>query len=132
VRLYPFIEAENAQHGNLKRACELLKVSRSAYYAAREASPSPRAAEDAELAAWIGAVHEDSKGLYGAPRAHAQLQADGRRHSPQAGRPAHTVVRAAGPCRQAVEEDYDHGPGCSRESRPGPLRLHRRRLEAEH
>jgi transposase InsO family protein len=48
VRLYPFIEAEKSQHGNVKRACELLEVSRSAYYAARQGSPSQRAAEDAE------------------------------------------------------------------------------------
>ena len=36
---YPFIEAEKSQRRNVKRACELLKVSRSAYYAARGARP---------------------------------------------------------------------------------------------
>jgi hypothetical protein len=81
VRFYPFIEAEKSQHGNVKRACELLEVSRSAYYAAREGSPSQRAAEDAELAARIEAVDEESRGRYGAPRVHAQLRAEGRRHS---------------------------------------------------
>ena len=39
VNCYPFIEAEKAQRRNVKRACELLKVSRSAYYAAREDQP---------------------------------------------------------------------------------------------
>jgi transposase InsO family protein len=81
VRLYPFIEAENAQQRNVKRACELLKVSRAAYYAARRNGPSRRAREDAELAVQVKAVHEESKGRYGAPRVHAQLRAEGRRHS---------------------------------------------------
>jgi transposase InsO family protein len=81
VRLYPLIEAEKAQQGNVKRACELLKVSRSAYYAARGGSQSGRAAADAELAGQVRAVHGASKGRYGAPRVHAQLRAQGRRHS---------------------------------------------------
>jgi transposase InsO family protein len=81
VRLYPFIEAEKSQQRSVKRACELLKVSRSAYYAARGDEPSQRAREDAELAEQVKAVHEDSKGRYGAPRVHAQLQAQGKRHS---------------------------------------------------
>jgi hypothetical protein len=35
VNVYPFIEAEKAQQRNVKRACELLEVSRAAYYAHR-------------------------------------------------------------------------------------------------
>jgi Transposase and inactivated derivatives len=81
VNCYPFIEAEKAQRRNVKRACELLKVSRSAYYQARGDEPSGRARQDAELAAQVKAVHEESKGRYGAPRVHAQLRAGGRRHS---------------------------------------------------
>ena len=38
MNVYPFIEAEKQGSGNVKRACELLKVSRAAYYAARAAS----------------------------------------------------------------------------------------------
>ena len=41
MSVYPFIEAEKAQQHNAKRACELLKVSRAAYYAARRASFLP-------------------------------------------------------------------------------------------
>jgi hypothetical protein len=81
VRLYPVIEAEKARQRNVKRACELLKVSRSAYYAAREGSPSRHEAQDADLAAQVKAAHEDSKGRYGAPRVHAALRAQGKRHS---------------------------------------------------
>ena len=32
MNVYPFIEAEQAGKHNVKRACELMKVSRSAYY----------------------------------------------------------------------------------------------------
>jgi transposase InsO family protein len=81
VNCYPFIEAERAQRRNVKRACELMKVSRSAYYAARGCRPSPRAAQDAELAARVTVVHAESKGRYGSPRVHAQLRAQGLRHS---------------------------------------------------
>jgi transposase InsO family protein len=45
------------------------------------AGTSESARQDAELAARVEAVHEDSKGRYCAPRVHAQLRADGRRHS---------------------------------------------------
>ena len=81
MRLYPFIEAEKAQQHSVKRACELLKVSRAAYYAARQGRPSDRARQDAELAAQVKTVHGESRGRYGAPRVHAQLRAQGRWHS---------------------------------------------------
>ena len=41
MNCYPFIEAEKAQQRNVKRACELLEVSRAAYYAARAGQPRP-------------------------------------------------------------------------------------------
>lgn len=58
MNVYPFIEAEKAQHGNVARACQLLKVSRSAYYHRRHHGPSPRARQDAELSAVVVEVHE--------------------------------------------------------------------------
>jgi putative transposase len=39
VNCYPFIEAEKTQQRNVKRACELLEVSRAAYYDARAGQP---------------------------------------------------------------------------------------------
>jgi transposase InsO family protein len=81
VNCYPFIEAEKAQQRNVKRACELLKVSRAAYYAARGGQPSGRDREDAGLTLLITAEHKRSKGRYGAPRIHAELRRQGRRHS---------------------------------------------------
>jgi transposase InsO family protein len=81
VNCYPFIEAEKAQQRNVKRACELLKVSRAAYYAAQAGQPSDRDRQDAELATRIKAEHTRSKGRYGAPRIHAELRRQGRCHS---------------------------------------------------
>jgi putative transposase len=81
VSIYPLIEAGKAQQRNVKRACELMKVSRSACYAARGGEPSSRKQDDAGLAAQVKKVHGESKGRYGSPRVRAQLQAQGRRHS---------------------------------------------------
>jgi transposase InsO family protein len=79
VNVYPFIEAEKAQQRNVKRACELLEVSRAAFYQ-QLAGPSPRARADADLTIQIRAVHKESRGRYGAPRVHAELRHLGRRH----------------------------------------------------
>jgi transposase InsO family protein len=80
VNLYPFIEAEKTQQHNVKRACELLEVSRAAYYANRADSPSTLQLVDQELTEHIRQAHQRSKGRYGAPRIHAQLRRDGHRH----------------------------------------------------
>ena len=47
MSVYPFIEEEKQGRRNVKRACELLKVSRAAYYAARDGRPSDRDRQDA-------------------------------------------------------------------------------------
>jgi putative transposase len=81
VNLYRFIEAEKAQQRTLKRACELLEVSRAAYYAQRPGTPSSRQVADAALTEQIRQVHQVSKGRYGAPRIHAELRRRGHRHA---------------------------------------------------
>jgi transposase InsO family protein len=82
VNVYPFIEAEKTSAvGNVKRACELLKVSRAAYYAHRVRQPSARAEQDTVLAGKIAIIHTSSRGTYGAPRVQAELQDHGDRHS---------------------------------------------------
>lgn len=81
MNVYPFIEAENAGSGNVKRACELLQVSRSAYYNQLAAGPSARERTDAALTQKIIAVHEESNGTYGTPRIHAELADQGHQHS---------------------------------------------------
>ncbi|MFG2638721.1 IS3 family transposase [Streptomyces sp. NPDC048362] len=75
----PFIEAEKTTGHSVKRACELLEVSRTAYYARRNGTPGPRAARDAELTEKITTVHRRSRGTYGAPRVHAALKCEGER-----------------------------------------------------
>ncbi|WP_406252826.1 IS3 family transposase [Streptomyces atratus] len=77
MTVHPFIEAEKTAGHKVKRACELLKASRAAFYARRTGTPGPRAVRDAELTEQITAVHEQSRGTYGAPRVHAVLQREG-------------------------------------------------------
>jgi transposase InsO family protein len=81
VNCYPFIEAEKQGDHNVKRACELLQVSRSAYYADRAGSRSFREQRDAELTGKIIAIHDESTQTYGSPRVHRELRAQGERCS---------------------------------------------------
>lgn len=55
----------------------LLGVSTSGYYAWLQRPPSRRVSEDSELRERIEAIHRQSRGTYGAPRIHAELQAAG-------------------------------------------------------
>lgn len=80
MNVFPFIEAEKAGKHNVKRACELLQVSRSAYYQHACGHRSARERVDEQLTGRIVAVHEESKGTYGAPRIHAELAGAGLRH----------------------------------------------------
>ncbi|WP_405970585.1 IS3 family transposase [Streptomyces sp. NBC_00988] len=77
MTVHPFIEAEKHGGHSVKRACELLQVSRTAFYARRTGNPGPRAVRDAELTEKITEVHERSRGTYGVPRVHAALQRQG-------------------------------------------------------
>jgi transposase InsO family protein len=80
VNVYPFIVAEQAGKHNVKRACELLEVSRSAYYQHARGEQSTRGRVDEQLTEKIIAVHAASYGTYGAPRIHAELAEAGHRH----------------------------------------------------
>ena len=73
VKVDPFIEAEKAAGHNVAKACGLLEVSKSAYYERRNGAPSARELSDAELLEKIRAIHDESKGTYGAPRIHKEL-----------------------------------------------------------
>jgi len=55
--------------------CRVLAVSASGYYAWRKRPPSARARADVELTARIQAIHQYSRGTYGAPRIHQELRA---------------------------------------------------------
>jgi transposase InsO family protein len=95
VNVYPFIEAEKAQQRTLKRACELLEVSRAAYYAHRANTPSARQRTDEQLTEHIRQAHQASKGRYGAPRIHAELRRRGHRHGRKR---VARLMRATGLC----------------------------------
>lgn len=59
--------------------CRVLGVSASGYYAWLGRTPSARSKANDELKARIRAIHEKSRGTYGAPRIHAELVAEGCR-----------------------------------------------------
>lgn len=69
------IEAEKAEHQvPVSTACGLLGVSSSGYYEWAGKAPSDRALSDAWLIEKIRQVHEENRGVYGAPRIHAELR----------------------------------------------------------
>jgi putative transposase len=57
--------------------CRVLEVSTSGYYKWRKRKPSKRAQEDQVLTEKIIQVHAQSRGTYGSPRVHAELQDEG-------------------------------------------------------
>jgi transposase InsO family protein len=58
--------------------CRVLGVSRSGWYDSQARQrPSEREIEDAELVERIRAIHAASRGTYGSPRVHAQLEREG-------------------------------------------------------
>ena len=58
----------------------VLGVSTAGYYAWRDRPPSKHAQADAALLKRLRTVHASSRHIYGAPRVHAQLRAEGARH----------------------------------------------------
>ena len=68
-----FVEAEKQAGRNVAKACELLEVSRSAYYASINRPPSARARADAALVDRIAEIHAESRCTYGSPRVLAEL-----------------------------------------------------------
>jgi transposase InsO family protein len=75
---FEFIEAEKASYP-IAFMCVRLEVSTSGFYAWRKRPPSARVLEDTQLGAEIRASHADSKGRYGSPRVHRDLNAAGTR-----------------------------------------------------
>jgi hypothetical protein len=77
MNVYPFIEAEEEEQRNVSRSCDLLEVSRSAYYVWAAHIPSPQDLSDLALGERIAEIHTASRGTYGAPRVHAELADQG-------------------------------------------------------
>ena len=57
--------------------CRVLEVSTSGYYAWRSRGPSERSVIDMAVTERIRETHKRSRGTYGSPRIHAELQAQG-------------------------------------------------------
>jgi putative transposase len=72
------MKANQAAH-SIATMCRVLGVSASGYYAWQQRGASARTLKDEELLAQIRAVHQRSKGTYGAPRIHRDLRAAGVR-----------------------------------------------------
>jgi transposase InsO family protein len=73
---FEFIQAQKA-HFPVEFMCEQLEVSRSGFYAWAERPESARQQQDQQLAQQVEKAHRDSRGIYGSPRVHAELQAQG-------------------------------------------------------
>lgn len=66
---------------SLAALCAAFDVTRSGYHAWEHRDPCVRARADDQLQTTITAVHAAHRGRYGAPRIHAELRAQGQRHS---------------------------------------------------
>lgn len=71
---FRLVEAEKAWKTPVKVSCELLGVSRSGYYDWERRVPCQRELEDAWITEKIKEIHQDNRGVYGAPRIHAELR----------------------------------------------------------
>jgi transposase InsO family protein len=65
----------------LRLMCRVLAVSPAGFYAWQRRPPSLRQQADTRLGVAVAAIHRQSRGTYGAPRIHAELQAAGARVS---------------------------------------------------
>ena len=71
--MFSFIAAERANYP-VAVMCRALAVKRSSFYAWERRPPSERALEDAWLTEKIKQIHRANRGVYGAPRIHAELR----------------------------------------------------------
>lgn len=70
---FRFIAAERADHP-ISLMCRMLEVSSSGFYAWLSRPPSDRQLSDAWLLERIREIHQANRGVYGAPRVHAELR----------------------------------------------------------
>ena len=79
---FAFVSAERASHA-VATLCRVVGVSVSGFYAWLRAIPTvqARAAAEAELRGHVGRIFAAGRRVYGAPRVHAALRREGRRHA---------------------------------------------------
>ena len=79
---FAFVAAERGNHA-VARLCRAVGASVSGFHAWRRAIPAvqARAEAEAELRGHIGRIFAARHRVYGAPRVHAELRREGRRHA---------------------------------------------------
>lgn len=70
---YRFIEQKRLSYP-VGRLCRVMQVSRSGFYAWRRRPKSNQAQQDEALTRQIQRIHRQNRGVYGAPRVHAELR----------------------------------------------------------
>jgi putative transposase len=82
VTRFAFVAAERANHA-VAVLCRIVGASVGGFYAWLRAIPAvrARAEAEAELCGHIGRIFATRRHVYGAPRVHAELRREGRRHS---------------------------------------------------
>ena len=73
--------AEQEVAFSVNAMCRALGVARSGYYAWKRRPPSASSKADAQLAVKVTAAHRSNRGIYGSPRIHRELRAQGERVS---------------------------------------------------
>ena len=73
---FAFIDAEKALYP-VRLMCRVLQVAASGYYAWRQRGPSERSQQDAALGARLVALHREHREVYGSPRLHVEIKAQG-------------------------------------------------------
>ena len=99
---FALVAAERGNHA-VARLCRAVGASVSGFYAWLRAIPAvqARAKAEAELRGHIGRIFAARHRVYGAPRVHAELRRDGRRHSRR--RVARLMREMGGSCRRTWE-----------------------------
>jgi transposase InsO family protein len=77
MNVFPFVEAEKVEQRNVAKACELLEVSRAAFYEWSKHLPSRRQLDDDQLGEEIQRIYDFSRGTYGWPRVRKALRDEG-------------------------------------------------------
>lgn len=108
---FAFVEQHRGEF-RLDVMCRVLGITKSGYFAWRGRPKSTRKTRDAELKAATLRVHARSKGRYGAPRVHAELQAGGnscsRRRVARLMREAGLHGKVRRKYKTTTQSDHDH------------------------
>jgi transposase InsO family protein len=118
---------ENRSSFGVRQMCAALNVSVAGYYAWLVRTPGVRAQHREQLLREIGQVHQDSRQLYGSPRIHRKLLAQGRQVSENT---VAKLMRSAG-IRSKIKRRFLPRTTDSKHAHPIADNLLQQRFEAE-